>query len=299
VAVVLIAGRSVAQHTLISVALAVAFAVFAKPAERRTSRGTRRAFTFLEHRPLLGGGGGLTTNTTAAFVDPQGVGVMSSDRLDALGRQLAGVTSRRSALTFLGFGAAAPAVTALGLHDALAKRGKKHRKHKKKKKQGGAGIGPVDTLTGIPVHAHSRGRNFNGILDITEFVERDGGIVALGALTGKVTGKGVGNQAVNEPVELPVNLPDVPITDTSARQRAQAQQLECEVLHLELGPITLNLLGLNVFIGGPNNTPLIVDITADPSGGLLGQLLCALAGGGPLAQIVDLLNQILAILQGL
>jgi hypothetical protein len=44
---------------------------------------------------------------------------------------------------------------------------------------------------------------------------------------------------------------------------------------------------------------VVLTITANPSGGLLGQLLCSLAGGGPLQQIVDLLNQILAILQGL
>ena len=225
---------------------------------------------------------------------------MSSDRIEAPRQQLAEATSRRGALVVFGVGIAAPAATALGLGDVLAK-GHKHKQKKKKgkSKKQDAGIAPVDALTGIPVRAHDRGRNFKGTLDITEFVENDGGIVALGTLTGKVTGKGVGNQAVNEPVELPVNLPDVPIAGTSTSGRAQAQQLACEVLHLELGPITLNLLGLNVFIGGPNNTPLIVDIRADPSGGLLGQLLCALAGGGPLAQIIGLLNQILDILEGL
>jgi hypothetical protein len=68
-----------------------------------------------------------------------------------------------------------------------------------------------------------------------------------------------------------------------------------------LGPISLNLLGLNVQIGGgPDGLdPIAVIITADPTGGLLGQLLCGLLGGGPLAQIVGLLNQILEILQGL
>ena len=46
-----------------------------------------------------------------------------------------------------------------------------------------------------------------------------------------------------------------------------------------------------------------LDITADPAGGLLGQLLCSLAGGlpsppNPLQPIIDLLNQILGILGG-
>jgi hypothetical protein len=214
---------------------------------------------------------------------------MSPDRIDALTSHFDDTCSRRGALIAFGIGVAGPAATAFALQDALAKR----RKNKKPKKK--PGIKPVDTLVGIPVRAHGRGRNFKGTLDITEFVEgEDGGIVAVGELTGKLTGKRIGNRKISETVELPVTLPDV-----TATRRVQAQQLTCEVLHLELGPITLNLLGLNVYIGGPNNTPLIVDITADPSGGLLGQLLCALAGGGPLAQIIGLLNQILAILQGL
>jgi hypothetical protein len=71
-------------------------------------------------------------------------------------------------------------------------------------------------------------------------------------------------------------------------------QAVCSVLHLELGPLDLTLLGLHVHLD-----QVVLDITADPSGGLLGQLLCSLAGGGPLAQLVSLLNQILAILQGL
>jgi hypothetical protein len=43
-----------------------------------------------------------------------------------------------------------------------------------------------------------------------------------------------------------------------------------------------------------------LDITAIPGGGLLGDLLCALSGllsgGGPLNQIINLLNQILGAL---
>jgi hypothetical protein len=58
----------------------------------------------------------------------------------------------------------------------------------------------------------------------------------------------------------------------------------------------------NVYIGGPNNTLLIVEITADPTGGLLGSLLSQLLCSKPLpglAQIIALLNQIRAILEGL
>jgi hypothetical protein len=218
---------------------------------------------------------------------------MSTERIEAVSRSLADATSRRGMLRLVWGSALGLGVAAGEFDESLAKRRKNRKRKSKASKRQDAGIGPVDTLSGIPVRAHDRGRNFKGTLDIVEFVEQDGGIVAVGELTGKLTGKGFGNRAVSETVELPVNLPDVPLEGVTT------QQLECEVLFLELGPITLNLLGLNVFIGGPNNTPLIVEITADPSGGLLGQLLCALAGGGPLAQIIDLLNQILAILEGL
>lgn len=50
----------------------------------------------------------------------------------------------------------------------------------------------------------------------------------------------------------------------------------CSVLDLELAPIHLNLLGLHV-----DTSPICLEITAIP-GALLGDLLCGLAGGGPL-----------------
>ena len=52
-----------------------------------------------------------------------------------------------------------------------------------------------------------------------------------------------------------------------------AQQGICPVLHLNLGPLHLDLLGLVVDL---NN--VVLDITANPAGGLLGSLVCALSG---------------------
>jgi len=70
-------------------------------------------------------------------------------------------------------------------------------------------------------------------------------------------------------------------------------------LHLELGPLDLDLLGLVVHLD-----KVVLDITAQPgAGNLLGNLLCAIANllnsNGGLSTIVNLLNQILAVLQGL
>jgi len=50
------------------------------------------------------------------------------------------------------------------------------------------------------------------------------------------------------------------------------------ILHLSVGPVDLNLLGLTVGLDNCNNGPVTVDITAQPgSGNLLGNLLSGLA----------------------
>jgi hypothetical protein len=54
-------------------------------------------------------------------------------------------------------------------------------------------------------------------------------------------------------------------------------QATCSILSLELGPLHLELLGLVVDLDNCMNGPITLDITADPGGGLLGDLLCDLA----------------------
>ena len=62
---------------------------------------------------------------------------------------------------------------------------------------------------------------------------------------------------------------------------AQPQPQSCQVLKLVLGPLHLDLLGLVVDLYGKTRSdPVIVTINAQPDKGLLGQLLCGLAGGG-------------------
>lgn len=66
----------------------------------------------------------------------------------------------------------------------------------------------------------------------------------------------------------------------SVRAAATAAPPSCQVLKLVLGPLHLNLLGLVVDLyGQTHRSPVIVTINAIPSQGLLGQLLCGLAGG--------------------
>lgn len=70
---------------------------------------------------------------------------------------------------------------------------------------------------------------------------------------------------------------------------------KCDVLYLDLQPITLNLLGLELL-----TSRITLDVNAVPGeGNLLGNLICSLAGlldGTPdaIAEITDQLNQILA-----
>jgi len=73
----------------------------------------------------------------------------------------------------------------------------------------------------------------------------------------------------------------------------------CAILHLELGPLNLTLLGLNIVLDDCANGPVTVDITAvrGHGGGLLGDLLCNLLGHNLInlgATLQDILNLILA-----
>ena len=97
----------------------------------------------------------------------------------------------------------------------------------------------------------------------------------------------------------------VTVTATNGTQTASQTVLlpvapaqgTCQILHLELGPIDLNLLGLMVHVN-----KIVVDITAQSGpGNLLGNLLCGLAnalnGGASATTIANILNQILAVLK--
>lgn len=70
------------------------------------------------------------------------------------------------------------------------------------------------------------------------------------------------------------------VLGASTEIRAADHQGVCQVLRLVLGPLHLDLLGLNVDLFGENRrSPVTVTITAWPGHGVLGDLLCGLAGG--------------------
>lgn len=196
---------------------------------------------------------------------------MSSYRIDALSRSLVDSSSRRSLLRALGIGVAGVAVAGIGIRDAQAK--------------------TFDKLHKIPIKEQDGDQRFRGHLSILEFKQKDQGIVAVAKLTGVLTEDG-NKRRISRKLQVPVSVPGV------AELQAQAT---CEILDLVLGPIDLNLLGLRLQVNR-----IHIRLTAQQGGGLLGDLLCAIAnllnGGNPLgqlAQIVNLLNQILGVLRGL
>lgn len=135
------------------------------------------------------------------------------------------------------------------------------------------GQGQNNPVLSIPITL----ANFVGTFNLTRFVNVDGVVNAVGTLTGTLT-TAAGPVAIVRTLSIPLlNLPTA----------------TCDILHLELGPLDLNLLGVLVHLDR-----IVLDIDAQPGpGNLLGNLLCAVAGlldnPNGLARILD---QILRIL---
>jgi len=72
----------------------------------------------------------------------------------------------------------------------------------------------------------------------------------------------------------------------------------CQVLDVVLGPLTLTLLGVTVDLNDCSNGAVEVCVSATASEGLLGELLCGLAGGGGLT-LTEVLTLIENLLSGL
>jgi hypothetical protein len=76
---------------------------------------------------------------------------------------------------------------------------------------------------------------------------------------------------------------------TDVPAKAADHQGSCQVLKLILGPLHLDLLGLNIDLYGENKrSPVVVTITALPGHGLLGDVLCSLAGGPSITSLAAL-----------
>jgi hypothetical protein len=155
-------------------------------------------------------------------------------------------------------------------------------------------ITKIPALYNLPVTGVAKnGKKFTGNYAIQRFLVKNDKVYAIGTLTGRLKHRKVTRYGVMIPASL------------AGASGAQTSQATCQVLHLVLGPINLNLLGLRVTLGGgaQANQPIVLDITAQQGGGLLGDLLCgltnALSGTGVLSQLNSQLQQLAATLNSL
>jgi len=109
----------------------------------------------------------------------------------------------------------------------------------------------------VPISGTGGGGTFAGTFQLQKFANQGGQLVAVGLLSGTVTtATGVATGVVKT-VALPAQIVDS----------------TCEILHLDLGPLSLDLLGLQI-----NLSRVVLDITAQAgAGNLLGNLLCGVA----------------------
>jgi hypothetical protein len=133
------------------------------------------------------------------------------------------------------------------------------------------------TSLSLPVTGSGAGGTFIGTFDLQRFVVQNGAVSAAGLLIGTLT------TATGLVTTIVKNI-TIPLT---------VGQTSCDILHLELGPLFLDLLGLQINL---NQIVLDIDAQAGP-GNLLGNLLCAVAGllDDPTG-LARVLNSILSIL---
>ena len=132
----------------------------------------------------------------------------------------------------------------------------------------------------VPISTTDVTGTFDGVLTITRFAIQNGQIVALGTLTGAVTTAAGDVVSIAQDVVLPL------LQATGS----------CPILHLELGPLDLNLLGVAVHLD-----KVVLDVTAQSGpGNLLGNLLCSVShlldGNAALTALTNALNRIIGAL---
>jgi hypothetical protein len=136
---------------------------------------------------------------------------------------------------------------------------------------------PATAALNIPITGTGPLGAFTGTFQLQRFASQNGALTAVGILTGTVTNAQGTVGSILKTVALPAAVGDS----------------TCEILHLDLGPLNLNLLGLNIDL-----SRVVLDITAEAgAGNLLGNLLCGVANllnGG--TGLVGVLNQILGLL---
>ena len=163
----------------------------------------------------------------------------------------------------------------------------------------GATIAQTDqgSMTSRLVGRTSAGQKVKGTFTPLEVKRRQGDLVVKGLVQGVY--REAGRKATFTAVR------SIPVRSIDGHQVGRGAEVTsaratCDILHLVLGPLDLDLLGLQVHLNR-----VVLDIVAvTGAGNLLGNLLCAITGlldgtpaGGLLGQLVGLLRQVLAALR--
>jgi len=128
------------------------------------------------------------------------------------------------------------------------------------------------------------GGTFDGLVEIAEFAIENGQLLVSGVLTGTATQGGVVTEITQTFTGVATSLLD-------------PDGGKCDVLFLDIGPIFLDLLGLQVDL-----SQITLDVDAvSGAGNLLGNLLCAVAGlldgpnplGNAVANLLGIINRLL------
>jgi len=151
-------------------------------------------------------------------------------------------------------------------------------------------------MTSKIVGKASDGSKVTGTFSPIAFTKKDGKQQVKGLVEGVVTHANGSKETFTALRTMKVKSVNGKSLSGLTARSATEGLMACDILHLVLGPLDLDLLGLVVHLD-----KVVLDITAVPgAGNLLGNLLCAVAGlldGGPLAgllaQLNSLLNQIL------
>jgi hypothetical protein len=144
----------------------------------------------------------------------------------------------------------------------------------------------------IPVVSTVEAAAFSGTFTLKRFVGTRAGVVAVGTLSGIAVPAGGAATSIFRNISVPVAVSPPGGIATAAPGDITIAAV-CPILHLDLGPLFLDVLGLQVDL-----SPVTLDISAvSGAGNLLGNLLCAVTNllNSP-GLLANLLNQILALL---
>lgn len=160
---------------------------------------------------------------------------------------------------------------------------------------------PKGSMTARIVGSTAGGKSVSGTFVPLRFTHKNGHVRVRGLINGVVKkADGTRQQTFAGLRTLRVkSINGTPATTARTAAGTAAARATCDILHLVLAPLDLNLLGLKVHLDR-----VVLDIVAvSGAGNLLGNLLCAVAGlldgglQGALGRLTNLLNQILGVLR--